>query len=234
MPDTDISTVTAEETDRAIKQLNRSLRRLHMSRADRRTIAQEVHADLMAAAADGVDPRDLLGPDVDTFAKQAMEASGLQPMADDYPRLLIGCTLAAVLGIPAAYLLLSYVLHPLFVDWFELDGRYPTAGPLLAYAVMVLMGTGVVLATLYALLAGRPARKQTLTRAALLTPIGGGLGVVAARTVLDRPGFTLSEASIYTQVIPAAAIPLLVALGASRWWARRASNNAYDTTTSRR
>lgn len=233
MPDTASRTSATGETDRAIRLLNRSLRRLRVSRADRHVITNDVRGDLDAAADGGVSPIELIGPDVDAFARQAIEASGVEPMADDYPRLFIGCTLAAALGLPAVYFLLSYVLHPLFVDWFELDGRYPTAGPVLAYAVLVLMGTSVILVTLYALLAGRPARKETLTRAAVLTPIGGGLGVLAALWVVDRPGFTLSEASIYTQVLPAGAIPVLIALGGSRWWARRAVDSASTTNSNR-
>jgi DNA-binding ferritin-like protein (Dps family) len=177
MPDTESRTSSPVETERAVRLLNRSLRRLRVHRVDRRTITNDVRGDLNAAAAQGVDPVDLLGPDVDAFARSAMEANGVQPMADDYRRLLIGSTLAAALGIPAAYFLFFYLVHPLFVNWFELDGRYPTAGPVLALAVIVLMGTAVVLAALYAMLAGRPARNETVLRAGLLVPVGGGAGL---------------------------------------------------------
>lgn len=157
-----------------------------------------------------------------------MEANGVQPMVDDYRRLLIGSALAAAVGVPAAYLLFSYVVHPLFVNWFELDGRYPTAGPVLALAVMVLLGTAVVLAALYAMLAGRPARNETVLRAGLLVPVGGGAGVAAAIAVMDRPGFTLSDASITTQMVPAGAVPVLLALAAARWWGRRSAADGPD------
>ncbi len=232
MPETVSRSSAIGETDEAIKLLNRALRRLRVSRADRRTIAEDVRGDLDAAAAEGANPLDLLEPDVEAFARQAMQANGVAPMADDYPRLLLASALAAALGLPAAYFLLSYVVHPLFVDWFELDGRYPTAGPVLAYAVLVLMGIGVILATLRGVLAGRPARKETLVRAAVLAPIGGGLGIVAALWVMDQPGFTLSEASIYTQVVPAGGIPVLVALSAARWWGRRAAERTSASGTS--
>jgi hypothetical protein len=230
MPDTASRASSTVETDRTLRMLDRSLRRLHVSRADRHAITDDVRGDLDAAADNGVSPPELIGLDVDAFARRAIEASGVEPLADDYQRLLITCTLAAALGLPAVYLLLSYVLHPLFVDWFELNGRYPTAGPVLAYVVLVLMGTGVILMALYASLAGRPGRKETVARAALLTPIGGGLGILAALWVMDRAGFALSEASIYTQVLPAGAIPVLVALGASRWWTRRAVDSTSTTS----
>lgn len=230
MPDTASSTSATGEIDRAVKLLNRSLRRVHVSRSDRQWIIDDVRGDLDAAAAEGVSPVDLIGPDVDAFARQATEARGFEPMSDDYPRLLVTGTLAAAVGVPAVYLLLMYVVHPLFVNWFDLDGDYPTAGPVLAYAFMVLTGTGIIIAALNASLAGRPARKETLIRAVLLTPVGGALGIVAGLAVMDRPGFTLSENSIYTQVLPAGAIPVLIALGVSRWWARRAVNNTSTTS----
>jgi len=216
-------TTPSAETDEAINQLNRSLRRLGASRAARLAIIDDVRGDLHAAAAEGVRPAALIGSDVDAFARQALTAGGHEPTPKDYQRLLIICTLAAAVGVPALYLLLSYVVHPLFVDWFELDGRYPTAGPVVAYAFMVLTATAVFLAALYASLAGRPARRETLTRAAFLTPVGGALGIVAVLVVMDRPGFSLSESSIYTQVLPAGAIPVWTAIGIARWWARRAA-----------
>lgn len=230
MPDTAGTTVTADEMDRAISQLNRSLRRLRLDRADRKAIAEDVREDLIAAAAEGVRPVDMLGPDIDAFARQTVDAGGYDPRTDDYPRVLVIGTLAAALGLPAAYLLLSYLLHPLFVTWFDLDGHYPTAGPVLAYALLVLMGTSVVVTALYAGLAGRPARTETAARAALLTPIAGGLGIVAVLAVMDRPGFTLSEVSIYTQILPAGALPVLVALAIARWWARRTATGSKAPT----
>lgn len=225
MPRAASVTTSSGETDVSIRQLNRSLRRLGVSRADRLAITEDVRGDLHAAAAEGVRPAALIGSDVDAFARQALEAGGYEPTTKDYQRLLITCTLAAAVGVPALYLLLSYVVHPLFVNWFELDGSYPTAGPVLAYAFMVLTGTGVIIAALYASLAGRPARSETLTRAALLTPVGGALGIVAVLAVMDRPGFDLSEASIFTQLLPAGAIPVLTAIGTARWWARRAATS---------
>lgn len=229
MPRAASVTTPSGEADASISQLNGSLRRLGVSRADRLAITEDVQGDLNAAAAEGVRPATLIGSDVDAFARQALEAGGYEATPNDYQRLLIHCTLAAALGIPALYLLLSFVAQPLFADWFDLDGRYPTAGPMLGYAVMILTGTGVVIATLHASLAGRPARNETVARAALLTPVGGALGIVAALAVMDRPGFNLSEASIYTQILPAGAIPVLAAIGAARWWARRVATSASTT-----
>lgn len=226
MPDTDTTSVPAQETDRAARQLNRSLRRLHLSRPDRRAITEDVRGDLETAAFEGVRPGDLLGPDVDAFARQAVERGGYEPLADDYPRLLVLSTVAAVVGLPAVYVLFSFVLQPLFDDWFTLDRHYPTAGPVLACVVMGLMATGVLLAVLYASLAGRPARIETVKRAALLVPVGLALSIAAVLAVTGRDGFTMSEASIYTQVLPAGALPLGVALASARWWGRRAGHRS--------
>lgn len=229
MPRAASVTTSSGETDALIRQLDRSLRRLGADRAVRLAIADDVRGDLHAAAAEGVHPGALIGPDVNAFARQALEAGGHAPAPQDYQRLLITSTLAAAVGVPALYLLLSYVVHPLFVDWFELDGRYPTAGPVVAYAFMVLTATAVVIAALYAALAGRPARRETLTRAAFLTPVGGALGIVALLAVMDRPEFVLTERSIYTQVLPAAAIPVLTAIVTARWWGRRAAASTSAT-----
>jgi hypothetical protein len=46
MPDTASSTSATGEIDRAVKLLNRSLRRLHVSRSDRQWIIDDVRGDL--------------------------------------------------------------------------------------------------------------------------------------------------------------------------------------------
>ncbi len=79
MPRAASVTTSSGETDAAISQLNRSLRRLGVSRADRLAITEDVRGDLHAAAAEGVRPAALIGSDVDAFARQALEAGGYEP-----------------------------------------------------------------------------------------------------------------------------------------------------------
>ena len=77
-------TTPSAETDEAINQLNRSLRRLGASRAARLAITDDVRGDLNAAAAEGVRPAALIGSDVDAFARQALTAGGHEPTPKDY------------------------------------------------------------------------------------------------------------------------------------------------------
>jgi hypothetical protein len=205
-------------------ELDRSLRRLQLPRSDRRTIVDEVRGDLQTAAADGVDPETLIGPDIDAFAREAVEAGGYRPRPYDYPRILAGGILAAGVTLVAAYLLIVELLQPALASWFTLDGDYPTAGPVVVLGGIAVVGVLGTLGALAWLLAGRPAARETVRRAALLTPFGLAVGIAAAFAVARDPGYAVTVASVSTQVA-LVALPVVAALGISRWWAVRAASD---------
>jgi DNA-binding ferritin-like protein (Dps family) len=91
--------VDPSEVDDAVAGLDRRLRRLHLSRGDRRAIVDDVRGDLLAAAADGVRPATLIGPDVDAFAREAMDQGGYRPWRPEYVRTLLGGVLGTLIGL---------------------------------------------------------------------------------------------------------------------------------------
>ena len=215
------------QIDSATEELDRRLRRLRITRGDRRTIVQDVRSDLHTAAADGVSPEVLIGPDVDAFAREAIEAGGYRPSSRDYPRVLTVGVLAAAAAVVAGYLLIVEVFTPLLSSWFTLDSSYPTAGPLVAYGGIVLVGLLGVLAAVRWLLTGRPAARETLNRAALLLPIGAAAGIGAVITVARDLDYRLTVATVSVQVL-FVALGVAAALGVARWWAIRTATDSDD------
>ena len=210
--------IDSTQIDAATADLNRRLRRLRITRRDRRAIVEEIRSDLQTAAADGVSPAVLIGPDVDVFAREAIEAGGYRPRPYDYPRVLTGGILAAVAAVVVGYLLIVEVLTPVLSSWFTLDGRYPSAGPVVAYGAIALAGVLGVLAAVRWLLAGRPAARETLHRAALLVPIGAAAGVAAVIAVARDADYRLTGAAVTVQVL-FVVLGVAAALGVARWWA---------------
>ncbi|MCZ2805371.1 hypothetical protein O2W18_09680 [Modestobacter sp. VKM Ac-2983] len=224
----DNKTVPGEQIDATIAELDRSLRRLHLTRSDRRTVLEEVRVDLQAAADDGVSPAALIDSDIDAFAREAIEVGGYIPRPRDYPRVLLGGILTAVGVVVAAYVLIVLILTPLLSSWFTLPGSYPSAGPLLVYGALVLAGLIGTLAGLRWLLAGRPAARATLRKAALLLPIGAAAGIAGLLAVADDPDYRTTEGTVTVQAL-LVVLGVAVALGIARWWALRTTSD--DTTS---
>jgi len=176
--------------DAATTRLDRSLRRLHLDPQDRRSVLEDVRADLGAAAADGAAPETLIGPDPDSFAREAAAASGYQPRRGSYGRVLLGGAVGAVSALVGGYLLISYVIFPFVTSTFDLPGHYPVLGGYVFMSGIALAGALGVLAVLALLLQDRPAGRATLARTALLVPAAAGVGVVLIGDVvmgLDTP-----------------------------------------------
>lgn len=228
----DSAPVRTEQIQAATAELDRRLRRMHLSRGDPRTVVEEVRADLETAAAEGVSPEALVGPDVDAFARETIEAGGFRPRPRDYPRVLAGGILAAGTVVVAAYGLIVGVLQPAFSSWFTLEGSYPTAGPVLVYGAIALTGWLGALAGLKWLLAGRPAARPTLRRAALLLPLGAAAGIAAVVAVARDPDYSTTPGTVTLQVL-FVVLGVLLALGAARWWAVRAADRDDEASTSR-
>jgi hypothetical protein len=219
---------TAAAQIRAVTaELDRRLRRLRLARGDRRTIVDEVRGDLQMAAADGVSPETLVGTDVDAFAREAVEAGGYRARPQDYPRVRAGGILAAGVTLVAAYLLIIELLQPALASWFTLDGDHPTAGPVVVLGGIAVVGVLGTLGALAWLLAGRPAARETVRRAALLIPFGVAVGIAAAVAVARDPGYAATVATVSTQVA-LVALPVVAALGISRWRAVRTAADGND------
>jgi hypothetical protein len=215
------------QIDEVTAELDRSLRRMRLSRDDRRTVVGDVRADLETAAADGVSPVALIGPDIDAFARKTVDAGGYLPRRRDFSRVIAGGVLATVVVVVAAYLLIVEVLQPLFASWFTLDGHYPTAGPVVVYAAITLGGLLGTLAGLRWLLTDRPAARPTVTRAALLLPIGAAAGIAAVVALARTPNYRSTPGTVTLQVL-FVLIGVATALAVARWWAVRTSNDRND------
>jgi hypothetical protein len=215
--------VPAAQIDAAISALDRRLRRLHIGRDDRRALVDDVRSDLRAAAADGVTPEELIGPDIGAFAREAVEAAGYRSRPHDLSRVLTGGALAGVVAVVAGYLLIVGVLQPALASWFTLDGRYPSAGPVVVYGAVALLGVvGLLAALKWWVLAGRPAVRATVLRAAVLLPVVAAAGIAGAVAVARDPAYTVTAGTIVVQVL-LVAVPVLAAVGLARYWAVRSS-----------
>ena len=228
----DSTSTHADQVDAATTELDRSLRRLHLTRSDRRTVVDDVRADLQAAADDGVDPATLLGPDVDAFARAAIDAGGFTPQPRDHLRVVGGGVITAIAVVAAAYVLIVMVLTPILSAAFTLDGRYPEAGPLVVYGALVLLGLAGTLVGLRQLLAGRPAARETFRRAALLLPIGAAAGIAGLLAAAGAPGYRATPGAVTLQGLYVV-LGIAVALGTARWWALHTAPDEHVTASVR-
>lgn len=211
----------ADEVGSATRALDRELRRLRIPRARRLELVEEVRADLRDAADDGVTPAALLG-DVETFAREAVAARGWAPRPRDRWAGASTALLGGAAALAVGYLVVVELLNPLFSSWFDLDGRYPVAGPVLVYGLLALAGLGGAIAAFARVLAGRPAARDSVRRAAVLLPLGAALGVGAAVLVGRTQDFATSPSVVAIEVL-LVALPCAAALWLARWWSLRAA-----------
>jgi hypothetical protein len=214
--------VTAAQIEATTTELDRELRRLHIARADRRAVVAEVRSDLETAAADGMSPSALIGPDIGAFARATAEARGQRPRPPHYLRVVIGGSLTAVGAAIVAYLLIVEVLIPLLIpllsSWFDLGGHYPVAGPVVSFGAIALAAVLVALAALRLLLTGRSAVRQTMKRAALLVPLATAGGIAAAVAVGRSNDYSIGVIGMEAVIL---VLPLASALALARWYGVR-------------
>lgn len=222
MPEHETSPDLAAQIETAAADLDRSLRRLDITKTDRQVLVDDVRADLERAAEDGVGPAALVGTDVDAFAREAVEASGYRPRPRDYPVVALNGTLAAAAAVAGGFALVVLLLQPLLAQTFTLDRHYPTAGPVLAYTAVAVLGLLGTFGVLHQLLAGRSASRETLLRAVLLVPLAAGAGVAGAVYVWQQPGYVSTERVVYGQLL-LVAVPVALALITARLWGLRAA-----------
>ncbi|WP_457158482.1 hypothetical protein [Modestobacter sp. SYSU DS0875] len=196
---------------------------MRLPRAARRELLDEVGADLTAAAADGVTPAELLGPDRARFAREAAQARGFPPAPAAWCRTVFGGVLGAAVALVVGYVVVVVLAPPLLASVVQLDGSYPTAGPVLAYVLMGLVCLAGTLVALATVLRDREAARATVTRAAVLLPVVGGIGLLAAmRLGADQdltPGLVVARVLVVLAAVVAA-------IAGARWWALRGVDRA--------
>ncbi|MGN6242535.1 MAG: hypothetical protein ACTHQ3_02550 [Motilibacteraceae bacterium] len=146
-----------------LDELDEVWRRRGLSVGQRDELRRDVAVELEAAAADGVDPRALLGPDVAVFAADLAEARGCHAPRPERWRILIGCLLGTTTGVAACMVATPFVARYL-TSRVQLQHHYPVLGPFLAFCGVALVAVLSCAAGVAALLRGQPAMRNTLRR----------------------------------------------------------------------
>lgn len=154
----------------ALFELDSALCRLGVPRAQREEMSSDVVQDLRAAAEDGVDPRSLFTPDVDTFAREVSSARGVSRVDRAYPQAVAG----AIAGASAVFLLGWPIAIGVFTEIAEAtslglrdQGRMAIA----AHSLLALLSLGGALVAMGFVLRPSGAVRETLVRAAALLPL---------------------------------------------------------------
>ncbi|PWJ47700.1 hypothetical protein SAMN06264364_1353 [Quadrisphaera granulorum] len=208
-------------TDAVLRRVDRRLRRLDLRRVDRLAITADLHADLLAAEADGRDPADLIGPDVDRFALRTVVEGDYVIGYRGPARLALLGTLAAVPAVVVAHLVALGVIQPLFTAFVSPFLNLPHFGDeaaWLATGVISLLGALPVVGLL---LHGRPGARSTMKVAPIALALAAAVAVSGNRAVLEGAS-EISPLSVVIQVL-CGVVPLAVALLVARWWGLRQS-----------
>ena len=218
MPRPESPPTSMADVQAAAVTLERALRRLHLSATDRRSIIEAVRGDLEAAAADGIDPQSLIGPDPDAFARQAATAGGYQQRPGHYARLLLAGAGGALVALVVGYLLIVYAIYPAATAVFDVGGFHPVLGAYVSMSAIALVVALGIVGALALALRGRAAARATLTRAAMLVAAVAAAGVVlVGRAAMDSTTTTYLQTLGQRGVLVAAL--LAAALLTARTWA---------------
>lgn len=203
-----------------VADVDRRLRR-YVGRADRRAITTDLLGDLRAAQADGCDPADLIGHDIDHFVRRTVEESGYAVAVRDTGRIALLGTLWSVPAVVVGYLLALTVVRPLFTAVVSAHVDIPHFGTAGGWAGVGAAGALSVFAAFAVLLQGRPAVRPTLQVAAFTVPIGAAVAVAVNIAVVE--GSSITPGTIAVQVA-GVLLPLVGAIALARSWGlRRAS-----------
>lgn len=177
------ATQATRSVDALMAELDRAWRRSGVPRRDRVAMAADVALDLRAAAADGLDPRSLLAPDVEGFAAQVAEARDVVRSEPAYARVLLG----GMGGACSVFFIVarsSSQLHEFLVDQVELRDR-----PSLDVAVAAFGALG------------------------LACIVGSVFGLAVTLDGRGRAGATVWRAAVLLPVVPAVMVPLVLQVG---------------------
>ncbi|MGK5683446.1 hypothetical protein [Actinoplanes sp. URMC 104] len=205
--------------DDLLAAADREWRALGISRRDRATLGADLRADLDAAAADGLDPRELLGADAASFALRVAQEAGATGTPPRYGQVLGVATAGAVVCLVVGFVVVTG-LHQVFVAAFDLPRSVHVpvwlAAGVFYGAVAAVVVAGAVLAVRVAL-RGVPLIRHTAARMSLLLPPAVAAAIAAAAGLGWSRDFSLAPPVIGAE----AAIVLAAFLGATalarRW-----------------
>jgi hypothetical protein len=218
-----MKTTYGRTVDEALAIAEHEWRVRGIDRRDRAALSADLRLDLEAAAADGITPDRLLGPDVRDFARRLADEAGARCVPYEYRRLLLTALAGAGPGIVVGYLRMY---------WFPLaiDPTTPVAVVLLVYyglpAALVLAGA---LIAVWTRMRDVPGIRRTVAAMSLLLPLAG--------TAITPITMGFAWLTGYSTQVPVALLELALVASAlagaivlARRWALREPGG--DTTVS--
>jgi hypothetical protein len=209
--------------DGLVTATDRQWRALGVRPGDRMTLTADLRAELEAAAADGLDPADLVGADVTGFALRVAEEAGVERTPPLYGQVLGVATASALLSVIVGYCVVIG-LHDVFVAAFDLprDVHVPIwlAAAVFYGGVAAVVVTGAALGVRLVLRHASRIR-DTARKMSLLLPPALTAAIAAAAAVGWALDFALTPA-----VIGAEAAIVLAGFLAATATARRLSVTA--------
>ncbi|SBT39002.1 hypothetical protein [Micromonospora auratinigra] len=210
--------------DHFLAAADQAWRTAGIDRRDRTTLAADLRTELEAAAADGLDPAELLGTDPAEFARRIAEEAGLARNPPRYAQVLGVASGGALLSLLVGYVLVN-ALHQAFVAAFDLPRgvRVPVwlAAGVFYTGVAAVVVTGAVLAVRVALRDATRVR-QTAARMALLLPPALAVAILGAAAFGWALDFPLTPLAIGTEAAIVLAAFLAATALARRWSVRAA------------
>jgi hypothetical protein len=205
--------------DRLVATAEREWRSLGVQRGDRRSLGADLRSELEAAAADGLDPAELIGADPAGFARTLADEAGVRPTPARYGLVLGVAGAGAVVALVVGYGLVMG-LHGVFVAIFDLPRTVHVpvwlAAGVFYGGIMAVVVVGAVLAVRLAL-RDLPRIRQTATRMVVLLPPAFVAAVAAAVAAGWAMDFALTPAVIGTEALIVLAAFLGATALARRW-----------------
>ncbi|MFB9239127.1 hypothetical protein ACFFWC_26960 [Plantactinospora siamensis] len=205
--------------DGLLATADREWRALGLRPHDRARLVGDLRAELDAAAAEGLDPAELLGPDPAGFARRIAEEAATKPIPPRYGQLLGVASAGGILSVLLGYFVVSG-LTDAFAAVFDLPRgvRVPlwlAAGVFYAGVAAVVVA-GAVLAVRLAL-RDVPGIRHTAARMVVLLPPALAVGTVAAVGFGSALDFRLTPLVIGTEAA-LVLVAFLLATGLARHW----------------
>ena len=219
--------------NRVLRQCRRTWRRLGVPKPVAREMAEELEADLGAAAADGVDPADFVGDDARSFATAwARERGAVEPrllLARTVIVAAIGLVPGTIVGLFGAYGLSSDAVaeilgseHQVAPNHWEMIYDPP------GWLILGLYGAGAVFAyagavcAVAALLRWRqdPALERTVRALLVALPLATVTAIAATIAFASTQSFSIEIAVVVADGVVALAV-FSAAVAAVRAWSVR-------------